>query len=1023
MKFFAWGLLCWASLCAAHAAPPPGWTAQNIGTPPSPGTVNYTAATGQIDVTGPGHVIDYNADSFQFIYQPLQGDGEIVARVAGFTIPASYPHAGLMLRASLAANSAHAEIFATTNNGIGFRSRDTAGASMDNQSRIDGGTPVWLKLARLGSAVTAYTSSDGIIWKTLGAVPVLPLSGTVYVGLSVMSTDYQGGGISSFDHLAFRQAGAVPTEAVTTNFLGVAGTVGTASSLGGSPGAYVLTSNGRDLGGDAPSFLFFHVPFTGDGEIRARVTGMSVLGDNSTVGLMIRDSLQPGALYASIALSTAGLTRRHIVEEGGNPIYVSASGTPVLWLKLARHGVLFSAFSSADGVTWNLIGKPFAIALGPNVLFGLTMISAGNDGEAFAQASVDQVAWPQAAPPGPPLDPVIATGLASWRKPDGNGIRCADCHTPFAYDIAQFNFTQADVRLATTPHLAPADADAIFAMIQKLRTQYPPVGGLKDFRTFRPMQPGGGQIIGGENASANERDAAFGFYLKDHFRLAQDRIVNLAQARTAAQQLIDVNVASIPVGLKFNLWSRSVLREGAQAGGEVAEWLPSAGLVPKPQFADYWFKLQDDYLRDPSNENFWAIYHASTYWTDLDAHNFIPGSTHQNWRYVIQGQYLANALFAHDSLLKARGLPSLLAAEEGVRPFLSQRDISNTPLTPFWSVGDNARVVQSRGFAAMPLRNRESVYTDTTYDGNIDDSAGWQVNDFRLTWFWLGWTMDNSLRFSGEGSTLSGEYFIGSLWSGEIDNIHTGDSDSSHGFRMHQVFFNAVQQFKLGYKPGAWRDGESQPQHFEASKGYYLGYYRWHPPTGADNTDIGLPGANALYKRLLSNHIRTALLIHADEAGKAGGVYYGEQYTLSDLSLWRDVLNWADPEWAQADEALLADVKSSLDPPLTLADTGDADHDGQSNLLETALGTPSGVVNPPTAGSLVARAPDGLLAITFNRVRADYTYVVESSSDLVEWNVVATNPGNVGTSITVEDPTSGTRTTSYLRLRIIKTKV
>lgn len=897
-----------------HAAPPPGWTAQSIGASPSAGTVTSTAASGRIDVTGPGDSIDGAADSFQFIYQALPGDGEIVARVAGFTNAASHPHAGLMLRASLDDNSAHAEIFATADNGVGFRSRDTTGAGMDNRSRIDVSAPVWLKLARLGQRVTAYTSSDGAIWQAMGALPVLPSGATVYAGLSV-TTDSQDGGMATFDHLTLRLAGSTPPEIATTLFGPSATAAGSASTSGGQPGAYVLTSNGRSLDGDQQSFLFFNVPFTGDGEMRARVTGLSVLGGNSSVGLMVRDSAQPDARYASIALSTDGLRRQHLAEVGDNPIRASAAGAPVIWLRLARHGALFSTFSSADGVSWAPLGKPFAIGLGPRVLFGLTMVAGGND-DTLAQATVDQVSWPQPAAVAAPLDPVIAAGLAAWRKPDGNGLRCVDCHTPFAYDIAQFNFTLADVRLATTPHLAQADADAIFAMIEKLRALYPPVGGLKDFRTFRPLQPGGGQVVGGEKASANERDAAFGFYLKDHFRLGGDRITNLDEARAAARELIDVKVASVPVGLKFNLWSRSVLREGPVTGGEIAEWLPSAGLQPRPEFIDYWFQLHDDYLRDPSNENFWAIYHASTYWTDLDLHNFTPGTTHENWRYVITGQYLANSLLAHDTLLKARGLPSLLEAQDGVRPFLSQRDLSQTPLAPFWSVGDNARVVQGRGFAAMPRRNRESVYTDVTYDSNIDDSAGWQVNDFRLTWFWLGWMMDNSLRFSGEGSTLSGEYFIGSLWSGEVDNLHTGDSDSSHGFRNHQVFFNAVQQFKLGYKPGAWRDDDGT-QHFEASKGYYLAYGRWRPRPEYEADDIGLPGANAQYKRLISNHLRTAILIHTDEARKAGGTYYGEEYTLGDVPLWREVLNWADPDWAQADEAMLADLQASLNAPLT----------------------------------------------------------------------------------------------------------
>jgi hypothetical protein len=1000
------------------AAAPPGWNVQTLGSPSQLGSVTYTEATGQTAVSGPGHQLEGTTDNFQFIYQELSGDGEIVARVAGVTNPASYPRAGLMLRASLAPDSQHIEVFSSGSSGLSYRTRDTPGASTQGHSRRDGGTPVWMKLARLGPRVTCYTSVDGELWTELDATSSIGLPPTIYAGFSASSNIFNGGAVSTFDHLSVRQAGPVPAEA-TASLIGA----NTAGAVSAHNGGYVLSSTGGNLGGSTPGLLFYQVPFSGDGEIRARVTGLSSLETNSSVGLMVRGSLQPDAVYASVAVSATGLKRQHITEAGANAISAYAPGGPVVWLKLVRNGVLFTAFSSTDGTTWQALAKPFSIGvgIGSEALFGITLVGGGN-GTAFAQASVDQVSWPQAAPPLPALDPVMAAGLTAWRKPDPNGIRCVDCHTPFGYDIAQFNFNRADVRLATTPHLPQADADAIFDMIEQLRVQYPPAGGLKDFRTFRPMQPGGGQIVGGENASANVRDAAFGFYLKDHFRIGQERIVTLAQAKVAAQELIDVDTQQVPVGIKFNLWSHSVLREGAETGGEIAEWLPAVGIQPKPEFAAPWFALQDAYLRDPSNANFWAIYHAANYWTRLDPHNFTPGSTHGNWEYVVKNQYLANSLFAHDELLKSRGLPSQLDAEDGVRPFPAQREIGSAELAPFWVVGDNARVVQGTGFNGMPRRNKESVHVDLSYNTNLGEVSGWQIGDLRLTWFWLGWMMDNSLRFSGEGSTVSGEYFIGSLWQGEVDNARTGDSDSTHGYRMHQVFFNAVQHLKLGFKPGAWRDNDGT-QHFEASKGYYLGYDRWRTKGSGATTDIGLPGANALYKRLLSNHLRMAMLIHADEARKRGGVYFGENFTLYDLPLWRDALNWADPEWKQADEALLAELKASIFPPLTATETGDPDGDGQATIVEAALGTEPDAGNPPAAASQVERGADGQLKITFNRVREDFTYVVEAASDLDNWTVMATNPGTVGASVTVVDSDTSDPPSRFLRLRIIKARL
>ena len=500
---------------------------------------------------------------------------------------------------------------------------------------------------------------------------------------------------------------------------------------------------------------------------------------------------------------------------------------------------------------------------------------------------------------------VISAGLTAWRKPDGNGVTCAQCHTPFAYDVAHFNFTRADVRLATTPHLTQPDADVIFDMIEVYRAKYPPAGGMKDFRTFRPLQPGGGQIVGGEDSSADVRDAAFGFSLRDRYRFAGDRVRSLAESRAAAAELINVRVADIPIGIRFNHWSRSVLREGAALGGEVAEWLPSAGLVAKPAFTAQWLALQDAYIANPSTTNMWAIYEAMGTMTNLDSHNFIPGTTHPNWEWIIRGQHLANLIFAHDELLKARGLPSLLAAEDGQRPFRSVVGTITNTLSPFWQVGDNARVVENRPFNELPVRNKDTIYLGPNHDTENETFTIDQIDNFRLTWFWMGWMRDNSLRFSGEGSTLSGEYFIGSLWTGE------SDEDASHGMRMHEVFFNIIQQYKLGFLPGSERDDEVQ--RFDSRKGYYLGYYRWHPRDEAP--EIGLPGANQLYRRMLSNHQRMNVLIHNDELRRIGIGHLSSDeigWLLSDIELWREVLHWADKPWISQDDALLDTFKQTI---------------------------------------------------------------------------------------------------------------
>jgi hypothetical protein len=97
-------------------------------------------------------------------------------------------------------------------------------------------------------------------------------------------------------------------------------------------------------------------------------------------------------------------------------------------------------------------------------------------------------------------------------------------------------------------------------------------------------------------------------------------------------------------------------------------------------------------------------------------------------------------------------------------------------------------------------------------------------------------------------------------------------------------------------------------------------------------------------------------------------------------------------------------------------DQDDPDADGVPNLVEYALGglPESSASAPQPAFSLVSDR----LKLEFIRSRADLTYVVEGSSDVGEWRVLAMNPGNVGESVSVSDTGADGATCRFLRLGV-----
>jgi len=85
---------------------PAGWLDQDVGQVGVVGSATYS--NGTFTVSGAGTSVWSTADGFHFVYQPLSGDGTIVARVASVS-PSST--GGVMIRETLNANAA--EVFPT----------------------------------------------------------------------------------------------------------------------------------------------------------------------------------------------------------------------------------------------------------------------------------------------------------------------------------------------------------------------------------------------------------------------------------------------------------------------------------------------------------------------------------------------------------------------------------------------------------------------------------------------------------------------------------------------------------------------------------------------------------------------------------------------------------------------------------------------------------------------------------------------------------------------------------------------
>jgi hypothetical protein len=165
---------------------PAGWQSKNIGAVGLPGFASASGDT--FTVTGAGADIWGTVDAFHYAYRTLTGDGTIVAEVTSIQGTMAWTKMGVMMRASLAANSAHALMLVSTSKGLAFQRRKTTGGLSTNTSR-SGTAPRWVRLTRAGAVITASMSSDGRSWTVVGSETFAGMPATILVGLAASSHD------------------------------------------------------------------------------------------------------------------------------------------------------------------------------------------------------------------------------------------------------------------------------------------------------------------------------------------------------------------------------------------------------------------------------------------------------------------------------------------------------------------------------------------------------------------------------------------------------------------------------------------------------------------------------------------------------------------------------------------------------------------------------------------------------------------------------------------------------------------
>ncbi|MCX7015344.1 MAG: hypothetical protein NTW86_22795, partial [Candidatus Sumerlaeota bacterium] len=167
---------------------PVDWQHQDIGEPSLAGGVDYDVLSSAFAVQGAGKDIWETDDQLHFVYQALEGDGEIQAQVRSVEQTDNYAKAGVMIRGGLEANARHALMNLTPTQGAKFTWRSAVASAQIPVHGTSNGikAPYWVKLVRMGNHLAGYSSADGQEWELIGETNV-QLPATAFVGLAVTS--------------------------------------------------------------------------------------------------------------------------------------------------------------------------------------------------------------------------------------------------------------------------------------------------------------------------------------------------------------------------------------------------------------------------------------------------------------------------------------------------------------------------------------------------------------------------------------------------------------------------------------------------------------------------------------------------------------------------------------------------------------------------------------------------------------------------------------------------------------------
>jgi glucose/arabinose dehydrogenase len=205
------------------------------------------------------------------------------------------------------------------------------------------------------------------------------------------------------------------------------GAVGPAGSATYTNGVFTVKGAGADIWNSADAFHYVYQPFTGDGQITARVTSLQNTHTFARAGVMFRGDLTANSPHVMLGVRPGGGVE--FISRGatnGSTTFHGGQAVPLpSWLKLIRRGHSFASYTSADGALWTQLGS-VNVPLTQAVYVGLPVMS--HTTTALTTATLDTVTVS--------TDTTLPSSTISFRR---KGLAVGGTTSGSAYGIPGFD--------------------------------------------------------------------------------------------------------------------------------------------------------------------------------------------------------------------------------------------------------------------------------------------------------------------------------------------------------------------------------------------------------------------------------------------------------------------------------------------------------------------------------------------------------------------------------------------------------